>query len=230
MSRPEIFDARGIRDGALKILPLALGVLVYGAVYGVLAGQAGVTVAEAVALSGLVFAGASQFVALDMWVEPLPVAAIIATTIAVNLRHVLMGAAMSPYLCRIKPHQAYISVFFMVDEGWALSLAEFQRGYQRVSFLLGTGLTLYAAWLSSTLFGITMGNLLPAPETYGIDFAFTAMFIALLALFWRGKGDLPPWIVAGVAAVAAEQLLPGKWYIIIGGLAGAVTGMARHGR
>lgn len=230
MSEDAAFDTRGLRDGAVKITPLALGVLVYGAVYGVLAGQAGVSVAEAAALSGLVFAGAAQFVALDMWADPLPVAALITTTIAVNLRHVLMGAAVSPYLSRVKPGQAYLSVFFMVDEGWALSLAQFQRGYRRVSFLLGTGLTLYAAWVSSTIFGITMGRLLPAPETFGIDFAFTAMFISLLALFWRGRGDLPPWLAAGAAALLAEHFLPGKWYIILGGLTGALTGMFRHGR
>lgn len=225
-----VFDARGVRDGALKIMPIAAGVLAYGAVYGVLAGQAGMSVAEACAMSALVYAGASQFVALDLWGQPLPVLALIATTLAVNLRHVLMGAAVSPLFSRVRPLPAYISMFFLVDEGWALSMAQFQRGYKRVSFMLGTGLTLWAAWVAATLFGITLGGLMPAPETVGLDFAFTAMFIGLLALFWKGRGDLPPWLAAAAVAVLAEHFLPGKWYIILGGLAGALTGGLRRGR
>ena len=176
-----------MRAGFARALPVALGVASYGLVYGVLARQAGLSLGEGLSLSGLVFAGASQFVALDLWVHPLPVSALILTTLAVNLRHVLMGATLRPWLGELSPLAAYGSMFFLVDEGWALTLAEFGSGGRRASFLLGTGLALYAAWVGSTGLGMTAGALLGDPARLGMDFAFTAMFLALLAGMWRDR-------------------------------------------
>src|SRR5215470_13566054 len=97
MEEKATFTRRGLLDGTRMILPLALGAFTYGAVFGVLARQAGLSVLEALLMSGLVFAGASQFVALGLWTAPLPIVALISTTLIVNLRHVLMGAALRPW-------------------------------------------------------------------------------------------------------------------------------------
>jgi len=224
------FDLAGLRLGAVAVAPVALGVATYGLVYGMLAGQAGMTLAEAGGMSALVFAGASQFVALEMWTRPLPVAALALMALVVNLRHVLMGAALGPHLSGVGPLRAYGSMFFMVDEGFALAAAYHARGGRKASFLLGTGLVLYAAWVGSTLAGHAAGALVPDPARYGLDFAFTAAFLALLAGLWRGRGDAVIWLVAAAVAVAGQQLLPGKWYILLGGLAGGLAGLVRHGR
>lgn len=227
------FDLAGLRLGAGAAAPVALGVAIYGLVYGMLTGQAGMTLAEAGCMSALVFAGASQFVALEMWspdvlVQPLPVAALALMALVVNLRHVLMGAALGPHLAGAGPLRAYGSMFFLVDEGFALAAAYHARGGRRTSFLLGTGLVLYAAWLGATLAGHAAGALVPDPARYGLDFAFTAAFLALLAGLWRGRGDAAIWLAAAGAAVAGQHLLPGKWYILLGGLAGGLTGLARR--
>lgn len=66
------------------------------------------------------------------------------------------------------------------------------------------------------------------PSQWGLDFVFTAMFLALLVGLWKGKADLLPWIVAALAAVAAAHWLPGKWYILLGGVAGSLAGVVRH--
>lgn len=227
---PLTFGWDGVRAGFVRALPAALGVAAYGLVYGVLARQAGLALWEGLALSGLVFAGASQFVALDLWIHPLPVSALILTTLAVNLRHVLMGAVLRPWFGCLPPGQAYASMFFLVDEGWALTLAELNAGGSRASFLLGAGLAFYAAWVGSTGLGMTAGALLGDPARLGMDFAFTAMFLALLAGMWRGKGDLLPWLAAGAAALLVERVAPGKWHIVAGGLAGGLMGALRHGR
>lgn len=222
------FDRAGLARGLLKISPLALGVFFYGVLFGVLAGQAGLSLAQASGMSVLVFAGAAQLISLDLWIEPLPVAALVATVLAVNLRHVLMSASLHPWLSRISPLKAYGSLFFMVDESWALSLAEMQRGERSASFLIGAGLGVFITWNAGTVLGFTAGELLPPPESIGLDFAFTAMFIGLMALFWKGVSDLPPWLVAAAAALLSEALLPGKWYIVIGGLAGSLAGAMRY--
>ena len=228
MTHEATFDFDGLRAGAVKTLPVALGVAVYGLVYGMLAGQAGMTLGQTAAMSALVFAGASQFVALDLWTDPLPVAALVITALVVNLRHVLMGAAVQPWFSRVSPAKAYGSMFFMVDESWALAVADFNRGNVRCSFMLGSGLVLFATWLSASVGGMLAGGLVPDPARFGLDFAFTAAFIALLAGLWRGRSDLPIWLAAGLVAVAASLFFPGKWYILAGGLAGGVTGALRH--
>ena len=110
------FDRPGLIYGARRSLPLALGVFVYGTVFGVLAQQAGLSLLEALLMSGFVFAGASQFVAVGLWATPLPVAAIIFTTLIINLRHLLMSAALSPWFLRLPPAAAYGSLFFLNDE------------------------------------------------------------------------------------------------------------------
>jgi len=202
----------------------------YGLVYGMLAGQAGMTLGEAGCMSAFVFAGASQFVALDMWTQPLSVAALALMALVVNLRHVLMGASLGPHIAGVGALRAYGSMFFLVDEGYALTAAYHARGGRKASFLLGTGLVLYVVWLGATLVGHAAGGLVPDPARFGLDFAFTAAFLALLAGLWRGHGDAVIWVVAAGVAVAGEHFLPGKWYILLGGIAGGVAGAVRHGR
>ena len=63
----------------------------------------------------------------------------------------------------------------------------------------------------------------------GLDFAFTAVFLALLAGMWKGRADLLLWAVAAVVAVAAHYWLAGQWYILLGGLAGSLAGVVRRG-
>ena len=64
----------------------------------------------------------------------------------------------------------------------------------------------------------------------GLDFGFTAVFLALVAGLWRGRSDLLPWAVAAAVAVAGHLLLPGQWYVLLGGLAGSLVGAVRYGR
>jgi len=75
-----------------------------------------------------------------------------------------------------------------------------------------------------------LGGAIGDPTRLGLDFAFTAVFIALLAGLWRGKGDLLPWIVAAAVAIAGAHLLPGKWYILLGAVAGSLVGAWRYDR
>jgi 4-azaleucine resistance transporter AzlC len=211
--------------GARLFLPLAVSIAAYGVVWGVLAGQAGLSTLEVALMSALVFAGASQFVALDMWTPAnLPILAIVVATAIVNLRLLLMTATLRPLTAGLSRPQALAAMFVVADEQWALTMAEVQKGGGSVAFLLGTGLLSWLAWLGSTLVGRLAGAFIDSPERYGLDFAFTATFLALLLGMWKGRADLLPWLVAALAAIAAAKHIEGNWYIIVGGLAGSFAG------
>jgi 4-azaleucine resistance transporter AzlC len=219
------FTLAGALHGAKCAIPLALSVFAVGIVFGVLAQQAKLSVPNALLMSALVYAGASQFVALSLWTAiPFPVMAIILTTFIVNMRHLLMGASLRPWFSKLSPWKIYVSVFFMVDESWALTMSNFAKGGRDSAFLLGSGFILYIAWVSSAIIGRTAGAWIQNPALWGLDFAFTAVFIALLVGMWKGKSNLLPWAVAAVVAVAAAHLLPGKWYILLGGISGSLVG------
>jgi 4-azaleucine resistance transporter AzlC len=222
------FTAAGAFAGARQASPLMASVFVYGIVFGVLARQAGMTLIETLLMSGLVSAGASQFIAVGLWAFPLPAMAIVLTTLIVNLRHLLMGAALQPWFARLPAGKAYGSIFFMGDESWALTMGEFTRGGRDAAFLLGSGLALFVSWLASTFSGWVAGSALGDPERWALDFAFPVAFVALLAGMWRGKSDFLPWAAAAAVAIAAAQWLPGQWYIVLGGLAGSAAGALRH--
>src|SRR6266446_5044059 len=224
-SEKVMFTLSGALLGVRRAIPLALSVSAVGFAFGVLARQAKLDVVDAMLMSGLVYAGASQFVALSLWaVMPLPVATIILTTFIVNLRHLLMGASLRAWFSQLPPWKVYISVFFMVDESWALTMGEFAAGGRDAAFLPGSGMILFIAWVSSTVIGQTIGAFINNPAQWGLDFAFTAVFTALLVGMWKGKSNILPWAVAAAVAVAAAHWLPGKWYILLGGIAGSVVG------
>lgn len=231
MSSPAPPQATGQSEflrGARDFVPLALSIAAYGIVWGVLAGQAGMSALEVLLMCALVFGGASQFVALDMWTTPsaLPVVSIIVAVLIVNLRMALMSATMRPIL-RGEPWwlQAF-GIYTVSDEQWALTMAEAGNGRASAAYYFGASLSCYLTWVVSPLVGRIVGSAVDDPTTYGLDFAFTATFLALLFGMWRGRGDLVPWIVAALVAIATARLAPGNWYIVAGGLAGSFAGAA----
>ncbi len=226
---PITFDRAGVWDGFRQSLGLGISVFAYGLVFGVLARQAGLSLVEAFLMSSLVFAGASQFAVLGLWTLPLPIGPIILTTLIVNLRHLLMGAAIYKPFSQLRPWQRYLSVFFLNDESWALTVGQFQAGKRNGAFLLGSGAALILAWTGATVTGRLIGSALQDPTRWGLDFAFIAVFLALLVGMWQGRANLLPWLAAGVVAVIGAWLLPGKWYILLGGLAGSLVGILQDG-
>src|SRR5690606_36488375 len=142
-------------------------------------------------------AGASQFVALDMWApDALPIGAIVVAVTIVNLRMLLMTATLRPLAIGVSRPRALLAMHFVADENWALTMSELAKGRGSLAFLLGSGVLSWLVWLSATLAGRLLGSAIDDPARYGLDFAFTATFIALLLGMWRGKSDVLPWVVA----------------------------------
>jgi 4-azaleucine resistance transporter AzlC len=211
--------------GARTFVPLAISIAAYGIVWGVLAGQAGMSALEVFLMCALVFAGASQFVALDMWnTSALPIASIVTSVAIVNLRLMLMTATIRPVFAPLKPWQRLAGVMLVSDEQWALTMAEVAKGRGTASYYFGAATLCYLTWLLSPLVGRLVGAAIDDPVKYGLDFAFTATFLALLFGLWKGKTDLIPWAVAALVAIATSMLVPGNWYIVAGGLAGSFAG------
>ena len=206
-------------------LPVAISIASYGVVWGVLAGQAGLTPLEVLMMSSIVYAGSSQFVAVDMW-QPagLPIASIIIATAIINLRMLLMSATVRPQFEHMPRWRALLAMFLVSDEVWAMTMAERARGGGVAAFMLGAGVLAWIAWVSATLAGRMLGAVIADPAAYGLDFAFTATFLALLLGMWRGRGDLVPWLAGGAVAIGVAAVLPGTWYIIAGGLGGSFLG------
>lgn len=224
------FTFAGALSGAKRCLPIAVSGVAIGLVFGVLARQAGLSALEAGLMSALVFSGAAQFVVIGIWASPVPLAGVVLATLVVGLRHLLMGAAISPWFSRLSRRKAFGSVFFMADENWAMTIREFQKGRKDAAFLLGGGIMMAVSWTTFTFVGSAAGSFIEDPAKWGLDFAFTAVFIALLVGLWRGKSSLLPWAVAAVVAVLAHEFLPGQWYILLGGLSGSMAGVISRGR
>ena len=224
---PVTFGRGGIVAGFLTCVPVALGVAGYGVAFGVLANQAGLSVAEAALMSATVLAGAAQIVAVELWADPIPVATIVITVFAINLRYSLMGAALQPWFRQLSGKHAYGSLLFMADENWALTVRDFRAGNRRGAFLLGSGIAIWVFWVASTILGAVAGGAVGDPASYGLDFVLAAVFVALAAELWEGKSSLVPWIVALGTALLAAEFVPGQWYILAGGIAAATVAMVR---
>ena len=227
LDRAVTFSWAGFRDGYRECVPIALGVAGYGVVFGVLARQAGLSVAEATLMSATVLAGAAQLVAVELWRWPVPAATLLVTTTVVNLRYLLMGASLRPWFRHLSPARAYGSVFFTADENWALTMRELEAGSRQGAFLLGSGVAIWTFWVAATVVGATAGGVVGDPARYGLDFVLAAIFLTLAVDLWDGRSDLLPWAAAGGVAVLAAGALPGKWYILLGGLAGSLVEVAR---
>lgn len=211
--------------GMRLFLPVAISIASYGVVWGVLAGQAGLSPFDVLLMSGLVYAGASQFVAITMW-SPLglPIASIVIATAIINLRMLLMTATLRPLFDGMPRWKALLAMSLVSDEVWAMTMAQSAKTGGGPAFMLGCGTLAWIGWAGSTLAGRLLGAVIDDPTTYGLDFAFTATFLALLFSMWKGKADLVPWLSGGLIAILVAQFVPGTWYIIAGGLGGSLIG------
>ena len=212
-----------LRAGFTANLVVSASVAAYGSVLGLMAAQKGLTWYQLLVMNLSVFAGSAQFVMVDMWLPPLPVAEIILAVLVINMRYLLIGASLNPLFRDTSLKHKFLFMHLVADENWAMTMARFYKGPTTTWFLLCGGLCVQAAWCFGTLLGHRLGAVITNPERYGLDFSFVAVFTALVFSFWKGRQDVLPWLVAAFVAAGSESLMPGKWYIVCGGVAGALV-------
>jgi len=228
MSDPVIFTRAGVLRGTRQALPLVLGITPFGIVCGITGQGTGLSLAEITLMSALVYAGASQLVALAVWTHPPDLFTVTFAALVVNLRLALMGPVLSPWLNRFSGWRVWLSLFMMVDHNWAMSVREMNAGYRDAGYLLGGGLPLFVAWVVTTAAGYILGAELHLPPGHPLFFAALGAFVSILAQMWRGRADILPWIVAAGVSILVAQILPGTfWYIVAGALAGSIVGGVR---
>lgn len=231
--QPHVPLTAGMRRGARAAFAITLGLAPFGLVVGLVADARGLSLLETLLMSALVFAGTSQIVALELWSDPAPILAAGLAALVVNLRMAPMGAALAPVLDRLRGWRLWGTLAVLVDNSFALTIAEMRAGRRDPGFLLGASLAMLATWLTTCAVGHGLGALVRLPAGHPLFFASTATLLSLLVPIWRGsRSDLLPWAVAGLAALALHGMagLGPPWPVLAGALAGAAAGAALDAR
>ncbi|WP_208983764.1 AzlC family ABC transporter permease [Pannonibacter carbonis] len=219
--------AEGMWLGARLTVPLVPGIITFAAVFGTVCAQKGLTIAETMLINSFVFAGASQFVAMELYRDPVTPTVLIAMTgiaAAVNLRMLLLGASLRPWLGQSPAWQVYPGLYFLTDMNWLLALRYHADGGRDWGVYFGSGILLWLLWTVSVVPGYYLGQLFAEPQKWGLDLVMPALFITMLVPIWKGRRQTLSWLVAAVVAVASWQLIGGYWFVLTGAIAGAVAG------
>lgn len=219
------FTAAGVGRGIRAALAITVGLMPFGLVIGVVSAGKGLSLLEALLMSGLVFAGTSQLVALQLWSDPAPILAATLAALVINLRMAPMGAALAPVLDRVHGIRLWGTLATLVDNSFAMTVAEMRAGRRDAGFLLGTGATMWCNWMVMVTLGHVFASSVQIRPGHPVFFAAFATMLALLVPLWRGRGDLWPWALAAAIAVAVHFAgLPPPWPVLAGALSGAALG------
>lgn len=190
---------RALADG----WPILVTAVLIGIAFGVAAREIGLSALEASGMSVLIFAGAAQFAALDLIRQGASAPLIVGSVLLINLRHLLMGASLRPHLGKAPLGARLLAAYLLVDESFAMGIARYRAGGRGTGYYLTFGVAMWTAWNVGTLLGATLVSGAVDPRRFGLDFAITATFLAIVALGIRDRTDVA---VALVAAFAAAGL------------------------
>lgn len=165
-----------IRQGMKAATPVVMGYIPIAIAFGILASQVGLGIAEAAAMSVFVFAGSAQFIAVGMIGAGNSIGAIVVTTFLVNLRHLLMSAALSPHLHGLSHKELAWFGFQLTDETFALHSTRFKEGVPNVLESFAINGTAQASWVLGTIVGVLVGGSVSDVEGLGMDYTLPAMF------------------------------------------------------
>jgi 4-azaleucine resistance transporter AzlC len=201
-------------------------------IYGVLALQVGLDRPPAQAMSAIVFAGSSQFIAAKLIETNTPSLVIVLTIFVVNLRHALYSASIAPYIKKLSPGWKVVLAYLLTDEAYAVAITRYNKDESEIpphghGFFLGAGLALWSTWQLSTALGIWLGT--EVPDTWHLDFTLALTFIALVVPLLKNRASLGAALVAGAVVLLAFGL-PYKLGLMAAAVAGIAAGMLLEGR
>ncbi len=213
--------------GGRDTIPLIVGAIPFGLIFGALATASGLSVAATMAMSAIVFAGSAQFIAVGLVAAGTGWPLIVLTTFVVNLRHALYSATLAPHVSRLPQRWQIPLAFGLTDETFAVvakryaqpDLAPHTRWYY-----LGSMVFMYTNWQICTFLGLTVGQMIPDAAAWGLDFAMPVTFIGMVIPYLKNKPMVVTVVVSGVVAMLAYPL-PHKLGLMVAALSGILAGV-----
>ena len=212
--------------GALATTPFLIVIVPFALLFGVMSQEAGLDLAQTMGFTVLVFAGASQFTAVQLLSDHAPALLVIVSGLAVNLRMAMYSASITPWLRGTSAGMRALIAYVLVDQSYALSIQHYERHprlslRQRLAYFFGSGLTLSLPWCLATWIGATLGRAIP--DGIALDFAMPITFLAMIAPMLRTAAHLAACAVAIVLALVFA-FLPSGLGLMIAAPAGMATG------
>jgi predicted branched-subunit amino acid permease len=136
----------------------------------------------------------------------------------------LMSVSMRPWFGKLPAWQSYPGLFLLTDASWLIAMRYHGEGGRDPAAYYGAAIIITLGWIVGTVAGYFLGGFVVEPKTYGLDLVLPVFFAAMLVPLWSGARRAIGWGVAGIVAVAAQEVLPGYWFIIIGAVSGALVG------
>ncbi|OAJ74090.1 branched-chain amino acid ABC transporter permease [Brevibacillus sp. SKDU10] len=181
--RMEEATAPTFRQGVKDCIPTLLGYISIGLAAGVIGVSSHLSILEITLLSALVYAGSAQFIICALLAANSPYSAIIVTTFIVNLRNFLLSATLAPSFTKYSLLKNIGIGALVTDESFGVAINKITKGEQiNDRWMNGLNLTAYIIWILSCMLGAILGKWITNPMVFGLDFALTAMFVALLVL------------------------------------------------
>lgn len=214
--------------GATATFPLLVGAAPFGIIFGTLAEPNGLSAIGAILMSVIVFAGASQFIALSLLAAGASVPIIIATTFIVNFRHILYSANLVSKVKHLPQYWRAIMAFGLTDETFAAVNNRYllQGNIERAHwYYLGSFLSMYTNWVMCTYIGLTLGNIFPEMQNWGLDFAMSVTFLGMVVPYLKTKPMLVAVLVSSVLAIVSYDF-PHKLGLLFASFAGISVGVS----
>jgi predicted branched-subunit amino acid permease len=216
----------GLRLGAILMAPALPGMMAFAIAIGATEARKGFAPIEAALMNLLVYAGASQMVAMEAWPQQVTLASVPALALlvaTVNARMLLFGASLRPWLGPLPAWQIYPMLQLTTDPGWIICMRYRAKGGNDAGVFLGGALVVWVAWLATTAAGYLAGALVADPRKIALDLVLPIFFAAMLVPLGRGRRRAVAWGIAGAVALATEHLVSGWWFVMAGALAGGLA-------
>lgn len=206
--------------------PIFLSDVLVGVAFGIAARSGGLTALEASAMSVLIFAGAAQFAAVELVAGAAAPLLVVGSVLLINLRHLLMGASLRPYLGERPLGVRLLAAYLLTDESFALGVTRYRRGGHGIAYYLTFATGLWVCWNAGTLLGATVISGAVDPRRLGLDFTITAVFVTIVALGIRDRTDLAVAVVAALAAGALRLAGASTFAVVAAGALAPLVAVA----
>ncbi len=212
------------RDGLKDFLPLMLPVLAFGMMFGAASVAAGYSIGVSLWSSIAIFAGASQFVFLEVNRLGVPAWSVVLAVFAVNFRHILYSAAIGNKIGHFSFLQKFWEFFLLTDLQFANTENRHEKSGGNVpvsaAYYFGFGIASYVLWVVATFIGAVSGSFISDPASIGLDFVLPIYFLSILMGFRRRSNFILTVLVSASVAVLVSNTLGAPWHISLGALAG----------